>query len=232
MTMLMTRRSVMGTAAGAVAACTTSGAFASSRSMQFDVIRGNNLIGTHRLDFMLRGDALVVNVEISLVVEVAWIPVFRYEHANTEVWRDGRLVQLDSRTHDDGNDHVVHAEVDGDGLVIEGDHGRIVAEPDILTTSYWHPETPTRDRLLDTQKGRIVEVVHVPSGIDRMAVARDSLEAQRYEASGDLDLTIWYSLQGIWCGLRFDARGEQVNYQPVIFPDPDAWQQIKSAIGA
>jgi hypothetical protein len=231
-TPLLTRRSLMGTAAGAVAACATSRANAAPQSMLFNVIRGDTMIGTHRLDFTHSDNELVVRVEIALEVEVAWIPVFRYEHTNHEVWRDGRLVHLESRTHDDGTNHVVRAHHDGRTLVVEGDDGLLSVESDMLTTSYWHPETPTRNRLLDTQKGRIKDVFHVSSGIDRMAVASEYLEARRYEASGDLDLTIWYSLQGVWCGLRFDARGEQVNYHPVTFPDPEAWKQITSLIGA
>lgn len=200
--------------------------------MLFEVVRGDTLIGTHRLDFTHRDNELVVHVEIALAVEVAWIPVFRYEHTNHEVWRDGRLVHLESRTHDDGTDHVVRAHHDGQALVVEGDDGFVTVESDMLTTSYWHPETPTRNRLLDTQKGRIKEVFHVPAGIDRMNVASEYLEARRYEASGDLDLTIWYSLQGAWCGLRFDARGEQVNYHAVNVPDQETWKQITSLIGA
>jgi hypothetical protein len=207
-------------------------AIAGRQSMLFNVVRGGTLIGTHQLDFSRIGEDLVVEVAISLSVEVAWIPVFRYEHNNREVWRSGHLVDLESHTHDDGDDHFVKAFSDGDRLIVESDQGRRQAEANMLTTSYWHPLTPSRDRLLDTQKGRIVEVRHISFGFEHMVVAGQSVQAQRYEASGDLELTIWYSMQDAWCGLAFDARGEQVEYQAVVYPDQESLMALAASAGA
>jgi hypothetical protein len=232
MTASLSRRSMMAATVGAATIFAAPGAFAARHSMLFEVMRGGTLIGTHRLDFSRIGEDLVVDVAIDLAVEIAWIPVFRYEHANREVWRSGRLMTLESRTHDDGNEHFVRGFNDGERLIVESDQGQLQVEADMLTTSYWHPLTPGRDRLLDTQKGRIADVRHVSSGLERMVVAGQSVQARRYEASGDLELTIWYSLQHAWCGLAFEARGEQVEYQAVVYPDQESWMALAAMAGA
>ncbi len=226
------RRSVLGGAAAMLAMPAMPRAQAWRKELVFDVVRGGKSIGSHALTFRRRGDDLVVNVTIDLVVEIAWIPVFRYEHRNREVWRSGRLLALESRTSDDGGKHRVHARNDGERLVVEGDDGVIDARADLLTTSYWHPGTPQSSQLLDTQKGRIVDVEHRSAGIGDLEVAGRTLEARRYDASGDLEFSIWYSLDRVWCGLEFDARGKRVRYRAVAWPDGESWLPVAELVGA
>jgi hypothetical protein len=215
----LTRRGLLGGAAAGAVMTAMPGALAEQKKLVFEVLRGGQTIGSHMLSFAHRGDDLIVDISINLVVEVAWVPVFRYEHHNHEVWRDGRLIGLESRTNDDGRKFAVSARKLGDHILIEGNEGTIEAPADLLTTSYWHPKTPDRDRLLDTQEGAIVRVHHAPRGTETLNVAGRTIDARRYDATGDLDLTVWYSLDHVWCGLQFDARGEEVHYRAVDVPD-------------
>ena len=220
------RRSLLLAAAGSACLSIPGTVRAQNPAILFDVFRGGDLIGMHRLDFRREGETLSVDIAIELVVEIAWVPVFRYVHRNREVWNGAQLISLDSRTHDDGTDHAVSARRAGETLVVEGDAGTRRLEGDLLPTSYWHPLTTKQHRLLDTQTGRVVEVSHTHHGREQVIVAGRPMEADRYVSDGDIDLTVLYNLDRAWCGLSFDARGEQVEYRVADHMDGEIWLSL------
>src|SRR5450432_3757912 len=82
-------------------------------SLAFDIVRKGSTIGYHTLRFTEEGARLIVDIEIRIKITFASIPVFRYEHDSREVWQDGQLVALDTRTNDDGEAFKVTARRDG-----------------------------------------------------------------------------------------------------------------------
>ena len=70
--------------------------------LSFTVLRDGDPIGTHRLDFQEQPDGtLAVDIETDIQVTVLFVTAYRFEHQGHEKWRDGRLVGLDTTTHDD-----------------------------------------------------------------------------------------------------------------------------------
>jgi len=177
------------------------------RQIAFDIRREGASIGRHEVRFRQSGDDLEVDIEIDIVVNFAFIPVFRYRHRNHEVWRQGRLVALDSETDDDGRTHAVSARQRAAGLWVSGSEGQFLAPPDVLPTSYWNPETVKRTRLLDSQHGRMLDVRPDLLGEEPLADG----PASRYRLSGDLSLDLWYA-KGEWVKIAFQARGAEVSY--------------------
>lgn len=231
MTARLCRRGLLGgMSAGLVLAA--SPVRASPDRLAFDVVRGGETIGSHVLTFRRDGDVLAVEVAIDLEVTLAWIPVFRYSHRNTELWRGGGLERLDSRTDDDGSVHEVAVRRQGGRLLVDGDDGRLELPGDTITTSYWHPATMERRGLLDTQHGRLAETENRFAGLERIEVAGRTVEARRYEVTGDLELTAWYGRDGCWSGLAFDARGEEVRYRPVQRLADESWDAIAGGMAA
>ncbi|MGM0560419.1 MAG: DUF6134 family protein [Pseudomonadota bacterium] len=183
------------------------------KALDFQVLRGGDEIGTHSLRFEERGEELHVFVEIELEVRLAFIPVYSYSHRNHEIWRGGKLVSLSSETDDDGTQYQVEAQASDDGLqVTSSQEGAFTAPADMLTTSYWNPDAMARERLLDTQFGRIVELQVDEQGREGLETRDGSVEATHYSVSGDLNLDIWYDQAGQWSGLEFEARGKPVRY--------------------
>lgn len=227
MNWLLTRRAAL----GGLAALTVPGmlarpARASRGHLLFSVERGGEIIGDHRLTFAAEGPDLLVDIAIRLEVTFASIPVFRYEHANREHWRNGRLIALDSRTDDDGTPYAVSARAVADGLAVGGSEGRLLLDAGILTTAYWHPRTVQVPHLLDTQRGRMLTLENRFLGRDLLKVGGEPLQAARYRVDGDLDMTLWYGPERQWCGLAFDARGEEVRYHVVERLGEDRWAAI------
>ena len=87
----------------------------SNGTLNFTVLREGDDVGTHRIDFRQNGDALEVDIETRIAVKFAFITVFRFEHDGHEVWRDNKLVSMETETHDDGEDHTLVATANGSG---------------------------------------------------------------------------------------------------------------------
>lgn len=185
-------------------------------SLSFKVLRDGVPIGRHSITFTEVGDELHVDVAIDLEVTFAFLTLFRYEHRNKEIWRDGRLVSLESRTDDDGKQYQVSATATAEGLWVEGSEGRFLAPADTLPTSYWNPATVEQRKLLDTQRGGLLAVSAEPRGVDAIAIdQRKTLAAQRYKLHGDLNAELWYAPEGDWMKIAFEVRGSSIDYQPI-----------------
>ncbi len=178
----------------------------------FKVFRDGDPLGHHRVGFRREAGDLHVEIDIQLEVKLAFLTVFRYRHSNREVWRDGRLVAINTETDDDGESYWLQGRATAEGFEVEGSSGRFVAPADVMPTSYWNAETVTRQRLLDTQRGRLLDVEIEPTGSEIVVVAGRTVDAQRYAMSGDLELDLWYAPDGEWAKIAFEARGAEVVY--------------------
>jgi hypothetical protein len=183
-----------------------------AKQIAFDVFRDGAPLGHHEIVFRREGDDLHVEIDIRLEVKLLFLPVFQYRHRNQEVWRDGRLVAIDTKTDDDGETFWLRGRASEAGFAVEGSSGRFLAPADVMPTSYWNPETVERTRMLDTQRGRLIQVDIAPLGVETIAMADRTVEAKRYKVTGDLTLDLWYTPAGEWAKIAFEARGAQVAY--------------------
>lgn len=190
------------------------------RVYAFDVYRKGEKIGEHRVTVSRIGeDRYRAEVTIDLEVKLAFIPVYTYTHRAEEIVENGRLVSLESRTDDNGEIYEVRARREGDDrLLVEGPAGRMEITPDIVPTTYWRDSLVRSNRLLDTQKGRILNVQAEPEYRGSISIHGREVPATRYSISGDLQLQIWYDHSGTWSKLRFDYKGETLEYRASRLP--------------
>lgn len=192
-----------------------------SGEIPFTVFRNDDSeMGWHRLRFTRDGDRLIVEKEINFKVKLAFITAFRYEHRNREVWQDGRLLSLDAMTNDDGREYWVKGRAVEGGFAVEGSGGSYVAPPDVVPTSYWNAATLKATRLLDTQRGLMMDVRIEPVGEGPVPAAGGTVEARHYRINiltnkpGNTDtIDIWYDDADTWVKLAFRAKDQQVTYR-------------------
>lgn len=178
----------------------------------FAVYRDGALLGRHDVRFRREGDDLHVDIEIELEVKLAFLTLFRYSHRNHEIWRDGRLVSIETRTDDDGEAYRVTGRATADGFLVEGARGLRLLPAEVIPTSYWNPATVRQTALLDTQSGRLLEVALRDAGPETVLLDDGGVPARRYRMTGDLTLDLWYSAEGEWMRIAFEARGATVDY--------------------
>jgi len=189
--------------------------------IDFDVVRNSDSpLGHHRLRFTREGGQVVMEKEIRFQVKLAFITAFRYEHENREVWEEGRLVSLDTRTHDDGKEHWVRGRATPDGFAVDSSRGSLLAPADVVTTSYWNIGLIRATRLLDTQRGVLMDVRVEPLGVEPIQAGGQVVEARHFRihiltnTPGATDtIDIWYDDNDQWVKLAFDAKDQAITYR-------------------
>lgn len=218
------RRAVIGgmAAAGATALLWGTGASAAPSLasaypsiLKFQVKRDGNPIGHVMERYRPQGDALHVDVFIGFLVKLAFIPVYRYEHRAREIWREGRLVRLDTVTNDNGDPQAVTGRAGAGGFAVQGPEGDLTAPADILPSSYWHPRFTDASRMLDSQLGRILEFDIAKIGSERIEALGRPVEADRFAMRGDIDLDFWYDADRVWQKMAFTIKGGFMEYTRV-----------------
>lgn len=209
---LLPRRHFLVAGAAALATPTTGRAEPLGTPITFTVLRGGTPIGKHRVSFSRSGAALAVEIAIDLQVRLLNIPVYRYTHRSAEVWENGRLQRLESRTDDDGTRTEVRAKLVAGGLAVEGSGGSFLAPADTKPTSYWHEDMIGRMQLLETQNGILIGVTATRTGAQRARIAGQEIDVRIYELTGDLNSRLGYSGSGEWVDLEFMARGSRISY--------------------
>ncbi len=187
---------------------------ASQKSYDFQVLREGSPIGHHRVVVRSEGIRSEVNIDIELRVKAAgFLTLYRYLHQSREVWEGDRLISLHSTTDNDGRQEYLNAEAGPDGLRVEGSRYRGTLPADAMPTSYWRPDFVRRGTIMDSQNGRPLDLVIRPQQSELASAARDEVPAQRYDLSGEVELTLWYGRDGRWVKTAFKARdGSQIEY--------------------
>jgi hypothetical protein len=187
-------------------------ALTNARQIAFDVFRDGEPLGHHHISIRHEADEVHVEIDIELEVNLAFITVFRYDHSNREIWKNGQLVSIDTRTDDDGTAYWLRGRATEDGFQVEGTSGSFLAPASVMPTSYWNAAIVDHTELLDTQHGRLIDVTVRPGGDETVMLEGRSVAVKRFQVSGDLDLTIWYTHDGEWAKTSFEARGAEIVY--------------------
>ena len=211
-----------------VLVCATLGMFVFSSSasvnipeaIAFRIMQNGDNIGRHTVKFKRIKDDLHVDIAIDIEVRILFIPVFSYSHRNHEVWQGGRLISLKSETDDNGEKQWVKANATDRALEVDSSSGSFEAPLGTFPTSYWSPQTISKSVLLDTQHGKLLNVSVSPAVDDFLVTPLGEISTKRYDVSGDLRLSLWYSKAGGWVKTAFQVYGVDVEY----FFDPKLLQ--------
>lgn len=179
----------------------------------FDIVRNGDRIGTHRFRFDRAGERVDVAIDIEIKVKVLLLTVYDYQHRNRETWENGRLVRLVTETDDNGDPHTVNGQMTDSGFRVAaaGDE-QVVSDP-VVPTSYWRPDTIKARRMLNTQTGELMNVAVTPGDETRIMARGEEIDAKHYVISGDLELELWYDMDNVLVGLRFEGSdGSVIEY--------------------
>jgi uncharacterized protein DUF6134 len=187
------------------------------RTLNFRVLWNGDDIGHHvtALTPSADGHDMTVSTKIAMKVKVGFITAFRYQHDCTEVWRDGLLQSLVSKTYDDGDDLAVKGEATSDGFRAIGPKGLFMASAESLTTNcMWLPALVDQKKLIDSQNGVLVSLVSKPLGTDHVTVRGKDREAQRHSIRTPFVAgSLWYDQAGNWVRSRLEIKGETLDYK-------------------
>jgi hypothetical protein len=187
------------------------------RTFRFRVLWDGDDIGQHLTTITpsTDGRGMTVATKIGMKVKMGFITAFRYEHDSTEVWHDGRLQSLVSKTYDDGDHLAVKGEATAEGFKAVGPKGPFVAPAESLTTNcMWLPALVGEKKLIDAQNGMLVSLVSKPLGTEHVAVRGKDREAHRHSIRTPFVAgSLWYDQAGNWVRSRLEIKGETLDYK-------------------
>jgi len=147
-------------------------------------------------------DAHTFTVESSADVAVSFfLKKYQYMYRGTEVWKDGRLVRLESQTNDDGNQFQVLVQPDGDKLRVRVNGSEHMTRPDVWTTTYWYlQERQSPDSsvvLIDCDTGKDLFGTMRLVSTQQLTVAGQTQNCAHYQirGGGGLQVDLWYDAQ-------------------------------------
>ena len=96
----------------------------------FTVLKDGAPVGRHRVEFDRTGDRIEIREESEIDVRLAMIPVYSFEHEAHQIWENGRALQIDATTNDNGEELQITVRPDGEGYIRTVRLGRQVRQFD------------------------------------------------------------------------------------------------------
>lgn len=187
------------------------GATGDSKSWDFSVLLDGDRIGYHRFELVEDGDRRRIESEAKFDVRFLFINAFRYRHNATEVWTDGCLREIDTRTQANGKKLAVSGATVEDRLIIDAGASETEFDDCVMTFAYWDPDFLQEPRLLNSQSGEYVDVAVESLGVQPVMVRGQEVDASVYRLTAKkLELKLWYSPDDEWLALESVAKGGRI----------------------
>jgi hypothetical protein len=215
---MLTRRAFVVSAAASLIAAPALAALPvpATRALAFRIVRKGSEIGSHRLEFQTRGDALTVSIDVEMLVKFGPIPVFRYSHRNLEHWQGGQFVSMEAKTNNDGDAAFASVRRDAGGLVVDGSKsGRYIAPANALAATHWNV-AELSGPMINPENGAMLKPTVADKGVETIVAGGRPTKATRYSWRDDGAIDLWYDGEGVWTALAFHAKdGSTVNYERI-----------------
>lgn len=184
------------------------------KEWRFNVYLDDKKIGYHHFRVGGSDGERIVATDAEFNVKFLFFNAYRYQHQNREIWRDGCLHELESRTDDNGDSFRVDAGKRDETFVIESSGAKTSLKGCVKTFAYWDPSFLTADKLLNAQTGEHVNVSVQDLGSDRVKVRGNSVPARRFRVTAsDMTIDLWYSPQRDWLALESRTDGGRLRYR-------------------
>lgn len=177
----------------------------------FDIMRKGERIGYHVVQARETPEGLAVETRVELKVKFGPLPLYRYRHVALELWRDGELKWISSKTNDNGRRAFLEAHRENGVLIVDGAAYQGPAPSDAMPASYWNRAVVSAKIVLNTQNGELMTVETSELGA---TPAPYGGEGEHYRVVGTVALDVWYDGES-WVGFDCVVDGEELTYRRV-----------------
>lgn len=174
------------------------------QSLNFDVFLDERPIGYQRFELTQESGGIRMQTQAEFDVKFLLITAYEYDHRNTEVWRDGCLLAIESRTDSNGKQYAVSGRVKGNAFHVETNESEQKFEDCVSSFAYWDKNILLqRRKLLNSQTGEYMPVRIEVLGRDRIRLGDRDVSVERYVLKGKgLDIRLAYTVEGgAWVAL-------------------------------
>ena len=163
----------------------------------FDIMREGSKIGTDMFDITRQGDATTVKVQTHIVVKIAFITAYRYDHSEAGTWKGTQLVTFKSQTDDNGTDHQIHAAQSGGKIALTVDGSASTAPKTAQPASLWGAEVSKQKQMFDPANGKRLAVDVNDLGEETVELNGVPRQLEHVALSGAFPRDLWFDEDGL-----------------------------------
>ena len=163
----------------------------------FDVMREGSKIGTDTFDITRQGDTTSVKVNTHILVKIAFITAYRYEHTEAGTWKGGQLVAFKSQTDDNGTDHHIKAAQAGGKIALTVDGAATSAPKVVQPASLWGAEVSKQRQMFDPANGKRLAVDVADLGEETVEMNGVPRQLDHVQLTGAFPRDLWFDEDGL-----------------------------------
>lgn len=163
----------------------------------FDVMREGSKIGTDTFDITRQGDTTSVKVNTHILVKIAFITAYRYEHSEAGTWKGGQLVAFKSQTDDNGTDHQIKAAQAGGKIALTVDGAATSAPKAAQPASLWGAEVAKQRQMFDPANGKRLAVDVADLGEETVEMNGVPRQLDHVQLTGAFPRDLWFDEDGL-----------------------------------
>ncbi len=181
---------------------------ASGSTWKFDVYLDDREIGFHHFHVAKAGETRQTRSVAYFDYRLLFVPLFRYEHENREIWHGNCLRSIDSYTDSNGEEFRVTGRLSEGAFRVSTHEGDASLPECVMSFAYWNPAFLEQPTLLNTQSGEFVPVTVTGPVPEQIDIQGTQVKANRFGLSaGELRIDLWYSENREWLALESEVRG-------------------------
>src|SRR6202047_1807805 len=162
----------------------------------FDIVRGNDKIGTDTIDIERQNDTTTIKIKKDVSVKVMFSEAYRYEHSCNETWKNGQLVAFKSRTNDNGTKHSIDVTAAPDKLSMDADGKRSDLPKTVAPASLWGKDAIHQFDAFNPDTGKPLSIEVTDLGNEALTIHGVTHQTQHYKIadtlSGDFAREVWF----------------------------------------
>jgi hypothetical protein len=172
-------------------------ATAQTEERQFTIYVDGKRAGQYRMAVEKQKDGTLNMTGRANVAVKVLLRQYVYTFDGREVWKEGRLLRLQSTSNDDGKQFQVDAQAVDQGLRVSVNNATRQVRWDVWTTSYWQIHNPRAASqavaLLDADNGKTYNGSLKKVGAARVTVGGQPVDCDHYRVEGGPNpIDLWF----------------------------------------
>ena len=185
--------------------------------IKFDIFRNNKNIGKHIFSFSKTNDILSVKSEISFEIKKLGVVLYTYNVKGTEYFKDGKLIEFNSKTQQNGKKKHVKIKSDENELLIDGSSFKGKVPNDYILGTWWNHSIVKAEAQISAVSGRIIKQKVTFIGKEDLKIGEKVYKTLHFNFSSTdqslskgkkLNTDVWYEEDTLhWVKASFKKKG-------------------------
>ena len=187
--------------------------------LEYDLFRNDNLIGSHKYDFIRNGENLMVKSIVNFKISKLGVDLYKYYAESSEEYNNNSFKSFKSKTLQNKKKKYVNISVKNDNkeLIIDGSSFKGKANINYVVGTWWNHEIIKAKAQISAISGRIIEQKVIFLGEKQIDLNGKNYKALHFKfISSDetlpdnkkLNTDIWYDAKTyVWLKAQFVKQG-------------------------